>query len=298
VSPAGPKGLALLLAVAEALPDVSFACVSTRWTSASAAFAVAALDNARLLDATRDRGALYGLARVLFVPSLWPEAFGIVAAEAGLHGVPCVSTASGGLPEANPCASLCVEADLVYDCLRSELRHGATLATERAAWRHVEADWADVNDVKPSKPPPGWVWRDNPARPGAPHDYDVGSTLFAAATAGTVRDGKVEGAMLGLAHARRTRGELSPDEAAVEARLAAYLDPCFLDALGLGVADASKLFAKATPDEAAPFARKIARLLDDAAFYDAAAAEAAATARARVDAHAGTLLERILPDFK
>ncbi len=51
---------------------------------------------------TRSReelAAFYRGARVLAVPSLWPETFGVVAAEAMSHGVPVVASRIGALPE-------------------------------------------------------------------------------------------------------------------------------------------------------------------------------------------------------
>jgi glycosyltransferase involved in cell wall biosynthesis len=43
---------------------------------------------------------VYGRASVLFAPAIWPEPFGRVFVEAGMHGVPSVASSSGGAPEA------------------------------------------------------------------------------------------------------------------------------------------------------------------------------------------------------
>jgi glycosyltransferase involved in cell wall biosynthesis len=41
---------------------------------------------------------LFGEADLLVVPSIWPEPFGQVGPEAGLHGVPVAAFAVGGTP--------------------------------------------------------------------------------------------------------------------------------------------------------------------------------------------------------
>lgn len=290
VSPAGPKGLALLLAIATALPRVRFVCVRTRWTPAAERFALRGVVNVVLADATPDKDALFAVARVLLAPSLWPEAYGIVATEAALRGVPTVSTASGGLSESNFCRELRVDVPLVYDCLRSELRRGTTLEDEEADWAKAAKDWDDVAYVEPSRPPAHWRWRDNPGRRGDGHAYDVGETFLAAARHGVCADGSLVAGLGGLGNARASR-RLAPEERAVEARLAAHLDPSFEAAFdGLGVAPVSKLFARATPNEAKPFVDRLTRLLGDAAFYEAMATEAKSAAEAHVSDRAGRVL--------
>lgn len=42
----------------------------------------------------------YRLAKLVLVPSIWPEAYGRVAAEAKALGIPCIVSRCGGLPEA------------------------------------------------------------------------------------------------------------------------------------------------------------------------------------------------------
>jgi glycosyltransferase involved in cell wall biosynthesis len=45
------------------------------------------------------RDALLSESHLLVVPSVWPEPFGLVGPEAGLHGVPTAAFAVGGIPE-------------------------------------------------------------------------------------------------------------------------------------------------------------------------------------------------------
>jgi glycosyltransferase involved in cell wall biosynthesis len=42
---------------------------------------------------------LYGRSRVVVVPSMWPEPFGLVGPEAMSHGVPVIANRVGGIPE-------------------------------------------------------------------------------------------------------------------------------------------------------------------------------------------------------
>jgi glycosyltransferase involved in cell wall biosynthesis len=43
---------------------------------------------------------VYGRTKILLVPSLWEEAYGRVATEAQLSGIPVITSNRGGLPEA------------------------------------------------------------------------------------------------------------------------------------------------------------------------------------------------------
>ena len=54
-------------------------------------------------------------------------------------------------------------------------------ATQRASapWTARGCAWDAARPADPRRPPDGWAWRDNPARPGAGHRYDVGDLLRA-----------------------------------------------------------------------------------------------------------------------
>jgi glycosyltransferase involved in cell wall biosynthesis len=104
VNPHPKKGARTALALARARPDVQFAFVRCwslspsylRWLTEECR----RLGNVELRPATTDQRALYADARVLLVPSIYPEAYGRVAAEAQVSGIPPIAASIGGLPEA------------------------------------------------------------------------------------------------------------------------------------------------------------------------------------------------------
>ena len=60
------------------MPSVRFVVARTRWTPLVARFALRQFPNVTVATATPDKRSLFGVARVLLAPSLWPEAFGTV----------------------------------------------------------------------------------------------------------------------------------------------------------------------------------------------------------------------------
>src|SRR5437764_15303430 len=56
--------------------------------------------NVQIRASVQEPARLYGDAKVLLVPSTYPEAWGRVVPEAQMSGIPVVATAIGGLPEA------------------------------------------------------------------------------------------------------------------------------------------------------------------------------------------------------
>lgn len=104
VNPIPQKGLDTVLALARARPEVSFA-FNRAWPIDDGALAelraeARRLGNIDVRPGTGDPAELYGDARVLLVPSTYPEAWGRVAGEAQASGIPVIASALGGLPEA------------------------------------------------------------------------------------------------------------------------------------------------------------------------------------------------------
>ena len=128
------KGVEIALRLAESRPDIPFDLVRTwnlkpnqlRALSARAA----AAGNITLHPPTRDMRPLYARARVLLAPSQWEEAWGRVATEAHLNGIPVLASNRGGLPESvGPGGIL----------LPAEAPHAAWLAALAQLWDDPEA---------------------------------------------------------------------------------------------------------------------------------------------------------------
>jgi surfactin synthase thioesterase subunit/glycosyltransferase involved in cell wall biosynthesis len=100
VNPCAVKGIAILLGLAEAMPETHFAAVPTWGTNARDRAALAAHPNITVLHPVDDIDELLARTRVLLAPSLWAEARSRIVTEAMLRGVPVLAANVGGLPEA------------------------------------------------------------------------------------------------------------------------------------------------------------------------------------------------------
>ncbi|GBF98058.1 hypothetical protein Rsub_10286 [Raphidocelis subcapitata] len=93
------KGSDVFFALARALPSLRFVAV-TADPQLSAQAAALGPPNVALLPPQPDVGALLAGASAVVVPSVWEEAFGMVAVDAALRGLPVLASDRGGLPEA------------------------------------------------------------------------------------------------------------------------------------------------------------------------------------------------------
>jgi len=100
VNPCAVKGIAILLGLADSMPEVAFAAVPTWGTNRADRAALAARQNIAVLDPVDDINRLLERTRVLLVPSLWAEARSRMVLEAMARGVPVMASAVGGLEEA------------------------------------------------------------------------------------------------------------------------------------------------------------------------------------------------------
>jgi surfactin synthase thioesterase subunit/glycosyltransferase involved in cell wall biosynthesis len=100
VNPCIVKGISIFLALARAFPELPFAALKGWGTTAADLQALAALPNVTVLDTVGNIEEALSRSRLLLMPSLWYEGFGLIAMEAMLRGLPVISSDSGGLAEA------------------------------------------------------------------------------------------------------------------------------------------------------------------------------------------------------
>jgi glycosyltransferase involved in cell wall biosynthesis len=100
INPCAVKGISIFLTVAERLPHRQFGAVPGWGTTSDDRRALSRVSNVTFLPNARDIDDVLARTRVLLMPSLWYEGFGLIAMESMLRGIPVVASDSGGLKEA------------------------------------------------------------------------------------------------------------------------------------------------------------------------------------------------------
>jgi surfactin synthase thioesterase subunit/glycosyltransferase involved in cell wall biosynthesis len=100
INPCAVKGIGIFLAAAARMPRSQFAAVPGWGTTAEDRAALARLPNVRILPNAIRIDDILAQTRILMMPSLWYEGFGLIVMEAMLRGIPVVASDSGGLKEA------------------------------------------------------------------------------------------------------------------------------------------------------------------------------------------------------
>ncbi|HEY2013139.1 MAG TPA: glycosyltransferase family 4 protein [Bryobacteraceae bacterium] len=100
INPCAVKGISIFLRVVERLPEYAFGVVPGWGTTAEDRRALDRLPNVEFLPNARNIDDLIVRTRVLLMPSLWYEGFGLIAMENMLRGIPVVASDAGGLEEA------------------------------------------------------------------------------------------------------------------------------------------------------------------------------------------------------
>jgi glycosyltransferase involved in cell wall biosynthesis len=100
LNPCAVKGISIFLEVAARLPEYRFGVVPGWGTTAADRRALQSLPNVEFLPNARRIDDLLATTRLLLMPSIWYEGFGLIVMEAMLRGLPVVASDSGGLQEA------------------------------------------------------------------------------------------------------------------------------------------------------------------------------------------------------
>jgi glycosyltransferase involved in cell wall biosynthesis len=171
INPHPRKGLDVALALAQRLPQVPFAFVRS-WAlsddeEAELRRSVAALRNVTVRPSTTDMRSVYRDARIVLAPSRWEEAFGRVAAEAQVSGIPVVGSDRGGLPEAIGPGGVVVPGDAPMEAWAEAVRglwfdepsyeRASRAALEHAQRPEMDPDWQigrliEVLGTDPARP--------------------------------------------------------------------------------------------------------------------------------------------------
>jgi len=100
INPCAVKGISIFLEIASRLPQREFGVVPGWGTTSEDRRALSRLPNVRILPNAPRIDDVLAQTRVLLMPSLWYEGFGLIVMESMLRGIPVVSSDSGGLVEA------------------------------------------------------------------------------------------------------------------------------------------------------------------------------------------------------
>lgn len=115
VNPHPWKGVEIAFGLAERRPDIPFLFLEawklTPEQREEYRRRAAAAGNVEWRESVRDMRAIYAEARVVLVPSQWEEAWGRVASEAQVSGIPVLASDRGGLPESVGPGGLLVDAE-------------------------------------------------------------------------------------------------------------------------------------------------------------------------------------------
>ncbi len=123
VNPCAVKGVSVFADVARAFleiaPELPFAALPGWGTTREDHELLGSFPNVKLLEPVRHIEEVLERTRVLLMPSLWYEGFGLIVMEAMLRGIPVIASDSGGLIEAKELTSYVLHVNPVVE-YRSE----------------------------------------------------------------------------------------------------------------------------------------------------------------------------------
>ena len=148
INPLPEKGASLFLKLVQRAaleaPDMRFLVVESRGRVADAlakmGLRIEALPNLKVLPKQDGLAAVYGVTKVMLMPSFWFEAAGRVLIEANANGIPVLASDGGGIPETLGGAGL-----LLSIPARCRSDYWAIPTDEEAEpwWRELQRLWHD-----------------------------------------------------------------------------------------------------------------------------------------------------------
>jgi glycosyltransferase involved in cell wall biosynthesis len=122
INPCAVKGLPIFLALADRLPDTEFHALRGWGTSAEDEAAIRRRTNIELVEPVADIEEELRRTKVLLMPSLWFEGFGLIVMEAMLRGIPVIASDAGGLVEAKLGTRFVIPVNPIQQAAAEELR--------------------------------------------------------------------------------------------------------------------------------------------------------------------------------
>ncbi|KAI9104722.1 hypothetical protein DFS34DRAFT_682566 [Phlyctochytrium arcticum] len=101
INPGAIKGFHLTYAIAQSMPDVQFLVTKSWSMSEHCVSKFEELENVKVEESYKDMEKLWSQVKLLLMPSVAFESFGLVVVEALLRGIPVISSDAGGLTEAH-----------------------------------------------------------------------------------------------------------------------------------------------------------------------------------------------------
>ena len=100
INPCAVKGIAIFLEMARMFPQVRFTALKGWGTTSRDLRALEKEPNVTVMESVGNIEEALSRTRILLMPSLWYEGFGLIVMEAMLRGIPVIASNSGGLEEA------------------------------------------------------------------------------------------------------------------------------------------------------------------------------------------------------
>lgn len=114
VTPTRAKGIDITIKIADCMSNEEFIIVGTA-PPGEIQSRITEISNIEYIGYVEDMSRVYRRGKLVLMPSKWNEPFGRVPIEAGLHGVPTITSANGGLPESVGVSRFVVESNTVED---------------------------------------------------------------------------------------------------------------------------------------------------------------------------------------